>query len=108
MEVPHPHAEPTPRSVRVRAGGEWIADSRRAMVLSWYGPGMLPTYCFPEEDVRVDLLAPAEGERFDVIPGGIARAARRFAEPPAGIADLVGWWTFDWDVEGLQWFEEAL
>ena len=54
--MPEPRVEPTPRWVRVRAGQEVIADSRDALLLSWYGPGMLPTYCFPEAHVRTDVL----------------------------------------------------
>ncbi len=58
MEPPAPRVEPTPRWVRVQAGDAWVADSRRALLLAWYGPGRLPTCCFPPEDVRTDLLAP--------------------------------------------------
>lgn len=110
MDVPAPRVEPTPRWVRVRAGDTWVADSRRATLLCWYGPGMLPTYCFPPEDVRTDLLAHGDGERHDVAIGGgavVEGGARRFDAPPAGFEELVGWWTFDWDRPGLAWFEEA-
>ena len=42
--LPEPRVEPTPRWVRVRAGDDTlVADSRRALILAWYGPGMLPT-----------------------------------------------------------------
>ena len=74
--------------MRVRFGGVTVADSRRPMLLVQYGPGALPTYFFPPEDVRKDLLVdPQErdgrtflsvrtGERV-VSPGGlgIRRAA---------------------------------
>lgn len=40
FQLPEPRVEPTPRWLRV-------------------GPGMLPTYCFPADDVRADLLAPS-------------------------------------------------
>lgn len=56
IAIPAPRVGPTPRWIRVRAGETWLADSRRASLLAWYGPGMLPTYCFPADDVRVDLL----------------------------------------------------
>ncbi len=115
FELPAPRVGPTPRWVRVRAGDTWIADSRRALLLAWYGPGMLPTYCFPPEDVRTDLLTPAPVgaggfvEEHDVRVGDevFERAAQRFVGPPPDIAAVDGHWTFSWDA-GLRWFEEAL
>jgi uncharacterized protein (DUF427 family) len=95
MEVPGPRVEPSPRWIRVRAGGEWVADSRRALLLAWYGPGMLPTYCFPPEDVRGDLLA------------GLGDAAIELLGLPAAVAAADGTWTFAWDGR-VQWFEEAM
>lgn len=95
MELPAPQLEPTPRWVRVRAGREWVADSRRALLLTWYGPGMLPTYCFPADDVRLDLV-PALGD-----------AAFRLEGLPAEVAGAEGLWTFAWDGR-VRWFEEAL
>ena len=94
MELPAPRLEPSPRWVRVRAGDQWVADSRRALLLAWYGPAMLPTYCFPAEDVRTDLL-PALGD-----------AAVQLRDLPAPVAEANGMWTFTWDGR-VQWFEEA-
>jgi uncharacterized protein (DUF427 family) len=111
IPVARPYVEPTPRWIRVRAGDEWIADSRRALLLVWYGPGRLPTYCFPEADVRTDLLRPSGdgGEEHDVLAGGepLVAAARRFAEPEPPFTAVDGHWTFTWDGR-LQWYEEAL
>jgi uncharacterized protein (DUF427 family) len=90
MEPPAPRLEPTPRWVRVRAGDEWVADSRRALLLAWYGPNMLPTYCFPAEDVRIDLL-PALGD----------------AAVQPQMTGAEGMWTFTWDGR-VRWFEEAM
>jgi uncharacterized protein (DUF427 family) len=45
--------EPSPKRVRVRFGGEYIADSKRAHLLL---PGGPPIYYFPREDVRMDFL----------------------------------------------------
>ena len=95
MELPAPRLEPTPRWVRVRADSGWVADSRRALLLAWYGPGMLPTYCIPPEDVRTDLL-PALGD-----------AAIELRDLPAPIQAANGMWTFTWDGR-VQWFEEAM
>ena len=95
MELPAARVEPTPRWVRVRAGGEWVADSRRALLLAWYGPGRLPTYCIPGEDVRSDLL-PALGD-----------AAIQLHDLPAPVEAANGMWTFTWDGR-VHWFEEAM
>ena len=95
MELPAPRLEPTPRWIRVRSQGEWVADSRRALLLAWYGPGMLPTYCIPEEGVRTDLL-PALGD-----------GATQLHGLPAPVEAANGMWTFTWDGR-VQWFEEAM
>lgn len=94
---PAPCVVPTPRWVRVRADGEWVADSRRAQLFVAYGPGLLPTYCFPEADVRT---AAARG----LLEEG---AAQHFTTPPFGLEALRDHWTFTWDGR-VSWFEEAL
>jgi uncharacterized protein (DUF427 family) len=109
MPIPVPRVEPTPRWIRVRGGQTWLADSRRASLLAWYGPGMLPTYCFPAEDVRVDLLREGDDGWHDAeLSVGVIRRAARLLEDlpgPAGAAN--GLWTFTWD-GSVRWFEEAL
>lgn len=116
IKVPPPRVEPTPRWIRVRAGTTEIANSKRALLLAWYGPGMLPTYCFPAEDVRTDLLVPhaalpPEGfvVEHDVHSDDlvVARGAQLFRHPPTPLEGLHDHWTFSWD-GGLSWFEEAL
>jgi uncharacterized protein (DUF427 family) len=52
------HVESSPRRVRVKFGGEVIADSKRAVLLR--ETGHLPVYYFPPEDVRQDVLTPTE------------------------------------------------
>lgn len=98
-------------------GDVLVGDSERALLLAWYGPGRLPTYCLPPEDVRVDLLAPsrAAAEGFDYIvehdvsiEGRVLEgAARLFRDPPAPLQAVDGHWTFCWDGR-VSWFEEAL
>src|SRR5438128_5418097 len=46
--------ERNPRRVRVEFNGTWIADSRRALVL--HETRQPPSYYFPREDVKVELL----------------------------------------------------
>ena len=76
IRMPAPYTEPSPRWVRVKAGDAWLADSRRASLLVWYGPGMLPTYCFPEEDVRLDLVQDDHGaRRLEGLTGDAASAS---------------------------------
>lgn len=115
MELPAPRVEPTPRWVRVRAGGVWVADSRRALLLAWYGPGMLPTYCFPSDDVRIDLLTPSAQAGtsplvvvHDVVVGDqvLEGAAQLFMEFPPPLSDVKSHWSFPWDGR-VSWFEEA-
>src|SRR6185369_5799350 len=54
---PRHELENSPRWVRVRFAGQFVADSRRALLLR--EPGRIPVYYFPRADVRVEALAPA-------------------------------------------------
>src|SRR5215469_9045631 len=54
--------ESSPRWVRTVLNGTTVADSKR-MKLLWE-PKRLPVYCFPKDDVRMDLLRPT-GARAD-------------------------------------------
>jgi uncharacterized protein (DUF427 family) len=115
--TPDGHAtrvEPSPRWVRVKFGGEYIADSRRALLLIQYPPAGLPTYLFPQADVRMDLLVPAalDGQNGDKAYWTV-RAGERAAEnaawtqidPPPDLADVKDHITFTWDaMDG--WYEE--
>ncbi len=116
-----PAVEPTPRWVRVRFGGVTVADSKRVLLLRQYGPGPqaddpfgLPTYYFPRDDVRVDLLEraapdPREGDtaRWTVRVGDrvAERAASMPLAPPPDRAALAGHLTFAWDQMDA-WYEE--
>jgi uncharacterized protein (DUF427 family) len=48
------YLEDSPRWIRVRLGGETVADSRRMKLL--HRSGKLPVYLFPPEDVRRELI----------------------------------------------------
>jgi uncharacterized protein (DUF427 family) len=50
--------EPLRRRMRVRFGGEWIADSERVVLL--HEPGRYPVAYFPEADISADALTPSE------------------------------------------------
>jgi uncharacterized protein (DUF427 family) len=98
----------------VKFGGEYIADSRRALLLIQYPPAGLPAYYLPQADVRMDLLEPAarDGQAGDMAYWTVSageRAAERAAwahlDPPPGLAELKGHITFKWDaMDG--WYEE--
>ena len=106
--------EPSPRWIRVKLGSEYVADSRRALLLIQYPPAGLPTYYFPQADVRMDLLEPATR---DSQPGDTAywtvRADGRVAasaawahlDPPPQLAQLKGHITFEWGKMDA-WYEE--
>jgi uncharacterized protein (DUF427 family) len=51
-------AEPLRRRMRVRFGGEWIADSDNVVLL--HEPGRYPVAYFPREDVAPGALSPSE------------------------------------------------
>ncbi len=106
---------PAGRRVRVKFGGETIADSTRVMLLR-DAPYRLH-YFFPVEDVRMDLLHETDhtthsGWRGDtrhwtVQVGGKAaeNAAWTFVSAPADRPDTNGYVTFDWSVMDA-WYEE--
>ena len=109
-----PAVEPTPRWIRVKFGDEFVADSKRALLLRQYGPGRLPTYCFPQADVRMDLLEhttpnqPDDGTVYWNVRVGdrvAENAAWMQLEPPPRLADLQGHVTFAWGQMDA-WYEE--
>jgi uncharacterized protein (DUF427 family) len=109
IELPEPRVEPTPRRVRVRARDTVLADSRRALLLVRYGPGLLPTYVLPEADVRTELLRPGDDGAFDAMLANgtvVAGAAQRMDALDGQLGLAAGGWTFPWDGR-VQWFEEA-
>jgi len=102
-----PAVEPTARWIRVKLGGEVVADSRRALLLRQYGRAGMPSYYFPQPDVRMDLLGESEGG--DEVEWrsvrGVKDAAWIAVHPPAPLAALTGYVSFAWGkMDG--WFEE--
>jgi uncharacterized protein (DUF427 family) len=80
-------------------------------------PGHVPLYCFPREDVRMDLLVPAapatrepdgdEAVHWSVVAGDrtAENAAWSYPSPPPGGASLAGYVAFEWSKMDA-WFEE--
>lgn len=107
--------EPSPRWVRVVAGGTVIADSRRVLLLREVGH--LPVYYFPRADVRMDLLVPngvvtrcpykGEATHFDLRSGSqeTSEAAWSYQDPTPDRQDIAGLVAFYWDRVD-HWYEE--
>lgn len=109
------YLEVTPKRVRALVEGEVVADSRHTVLLQ--ESGHQPTYYFPPEDVRSDLLHPSEkhtrcpkkgqasyysirvGERV------VKDAAWYYPEPIEGASGLKDLIAFYWDRVD-QWLEE--
>ena len=102
-----PLVEPTPRWIRVRIGGELVADSRRALLHVQYGPGVLPrsflpTYYVPVDDIMpAALVDPVQAETgltvWAVAAAGLRAddAAWMHHRPPPPLGALAGqrpWW----------------
>lgn len=106
---------PTPKRVRVVAGGEIIVDSRRAILLR--EAGQPPVYYFPQRDVRMELLEPTEHSTWSPHKGtasfwSIEVDGRRFENAVWSYSntreespEIEGYLAFDWDQMDA-WFEE--
>jgi uncharacterized protein (DUF427 family) len=106
---------PCEKWVRVLFDGRWLADSQRTLLLM--ESGRYPVYCFPQENVRMEMLV-ATGETAHCPTKGLLsfwtvqagdrkaeKAAWRFEEPTPAAADLQNLIAFDWDAMDA-WFEE--
>jgi uncharacterized protein (DUF427 family) len=106
---------PSPRWVRAQFGTQTIADSKRVMLLR--ETGSLPTYYFPKEDVRTDLLQ-SSSRTVEDSHKGIAKywtikVGNKVAENAAWnyetilpeAPDLKGYIAFTWEAMDA-WFEE--
>ncbi len=101
------------KRVRAQIGGVTVADSA-AIKMVWEIP-YFPTYYFPQDSVRMDLLtdsgdtkrSPSRGtaDLYDVTVGDrtVPQAARVWNE--SKLDDVAGYVSFDWDSMDA-WFEE--
>ena len=106
---------PAPKRIRVRAGGETIADTVEGLIL--FESDHLPVYYFPVESVRMDLFersthkssCPYKGEaEYASLAGQDSRYTNvmwRYPNPIPACPPIGGYVSFDW--HGVdQWFEE--
>jgi len=107
--------EPSPRWVRVSFAGQFVADSKRVMLM--LEPKHTPVYYFPAQDVRNDVLMPSDHKTHSPVKGVASywtvRVGARTAEnavwsyqdPPPGCPDITGYYAFYWDKMDA-WYEE--
>ncbi|MEU4762244.1 DUF427 domain-containing protein [Actinosynnema sp. NPDC023794] len=100
------------KRVRAFLAGELVVDTTRP-ALVWEMP-YYPTYYFPAEDVRADLVATGEvkrspsrgnGRLFDVKTGSASAAGAGLRYPDSPLEALRGLVRLDWDAMD-EWFEE--
>lgn len=104
--------EQGPKRVRAYLAGELVADTR-APFLVWEWP-YYPTYYFPAEDVRAELVPAGEiqhspsrgdGQVFDVKVAGAGADGAALRYPDSPIESLRGLVRLDW-ASMSEWFEE--
>ncbi|MFQ5398968.1 MAG: DUF427 domain-containing protein [Anaerolineae bacterium] len=103
--------EPSPRWIRVKLGGEIVADSKRTLLV-WEGGGPRIHYYFPQEDVRLDLLEETGRSGKGRVTWHVKvgdrvaeNAAWSHTEPPAGLEGIRGYIAFRWHKMD-HWYEE--
>jgi uncharacterized protein (DUF427 family) len=109
------HVEESPRHVRVRFGGETIADSQHPLLLR--EARIVPVYYFPPSAVRMELLQPTahrvhcphkgEASYWTIRVGDkiAENAAWSYPAPSANAAALRGHIAFQWNLMDA-WYEE--
>src|SRR5713101_6733105 len=107
------HIELSPRRVRAYFDDQLLVDSQKVLLV--FETRRPPVYCFPIEDVRMDLLAPkgagagsgAGTQRWRSNTGGRVEEnlAWNYAEPAGDLAPLDGHIAFYWNAVD-HWFEE--
>jgi uncharacterized protein (DUF427 family) len=105
--------EQGPKRIRVYLAGELIADSTNVKLV-WEKP-YYPTYFFPFDDVRMELLSPTDHTRrspsrgethFFTVKGGTTTAENAaYHHPESPIPELPGHLAFVWEAMDA-WFEE--
>ena len=102
--------EPSARWVRVKFGGEFVADTRKALLV--WDNHYIPAYFFPPEDVRREFLAPSgrsQGERttYHVTVNGrtAENAAWSYTDPSLEHVALKDFVAFRWNKMDA-WLEE--
>jgi uncharacterized protein (DUF427 family) len=107
--------EDSPRRVRVRFNGETVADSCRMKLLHEFG--VLPTYYFPRDDVRMERLTPTDHHTHCGLKGDASywsitvgdrtaeNAVWGYPEPLEGAPPLADYLAFYWDRVDA-WYEE--
>ena len=107
--------EPSPRRVRVKFGGETIADSTNAHLL--FETRHLPVYYFPRTDVRLDLMTPTDHHTFCPYKGTASywtvaigdrvseNALWSYRDPFAEVSAIKDFFAFYWDRVDA-WYEE--
>jgi len=103
--------ESSPRWVRVQFGGEFIADTRQALLV--WNFNHIPVYFFPRADVREAFLAPTgrshpERTTYHVTVNGrtAENAAYRYTNPEGEREVLKEYVAFRWNKMDT-WYEEA-
>ncbi|WP_219835379.1 DUF427 domain-containing protein [Paenibacillus sp. R14(2021)] len=109
--------EPSSRWVRVKFGGETIADSKRVVLA--FEKGARPVYYFPQDDVNMQLLIPSHEQYicshkgtanyWSIQAGGsvVDNAAWSYRTPTPGAKGIEGLLSFYWN-RSITWFEEEL
>jgi uncharacterized protein (DUF427 family) len=110
IENPLIRWEPSQRWVRVELNGQFVADSKRA-ILAW-PQGHMITYYFPIEDVNMNWLEPArfgsDGKQYYDLRVGdrlVEAAAWTYPDPSPELEPLRGFVTFKWSKMD-HWYEE--
>jgi uncharacterized protein (DUF427 family) len=104
--------EPGLKRIRAYLGGELIADSTKVNLV-WEKP-YYPTYFFPIDDVRMELLTPTdhtkrspsrgEARFFNVKGSGATAENAAYHHPDSPVNELRGYVAFVWNA--MDWFEE--
>ena len=112
----HVTIERCPKWIRVMHNGEYIADTRQAVLL--HETNHVPVYYFPKEDVRLDLMEPTDHVTQCPYKGNasyltlkvsgtsdIENAVWAYTQPMKDCPDISNYIAFYWNKVD-HWFEE--